>query len=102
MAKHQKKLYLISYDISHPKRLSRTHRVLKKAGLPMQYSVFTAVLSQSRLERLLDAINLIIDPFEDDVRCYVLPVNIDCKTLGRQFFPEDVMLFTGGVNQLFG
>lgn len=102
MAKHQKKLYLISYDIAHPKRLSRTHRVLKKAGLPMQYSVFTVVLSQSRLERLLSAIDRIIDAYEDDVRCYALPVDIKCTTLGQQFFPDDVMLFSGGVNQLFG
>ncbi|MGR9087714.1 MAG: CRISPR-associated endonuclease Cas2 [Gammaproteobacteria bacterium] len=102
MAKHQKKPYLISYDIAHPKRLARTHRVLKKAGLPMQYSVFTVVLKQRRLEHLLAAIDLIIDPIEDDVRCYALPVDIQCATLGRQFFPDDVMLFSGGVNRLFG
>lgn len=102
MARQRKKQYLISYDIAHPKRLGRTHRILKKAGLPLQYSVFTVVLSQTRLERLLAAIEKIIDPREDDVRCYALPVNIDCKSLGRQSFPGDVMLFSNGVNRLLG
>jgi CRISPR-associated protein Cas2 len=101
MAAHRKKQYLISYDISHPKRLSRTHRILKKAGLPLQYSVFTVVLSQTRLDRLLAAIERTIDPREDDVRCYALPARIDCKSLGRQAFPKDIMLFSNGVNQLF-
>ncbi|WP_374088505.1 CRISPR-associated endonuclease Cas2 [Methylomicrobium lacus] len=102
MAKQRKKLYLISYDISDPKRLSRIHRVLKKAGLPLQYSVFTAVFSQTRLERLLTSIEHIIDTREDDVRCYVLPATVECKTLGRQMFPDDVLLFAGGINQLLG
>jgi len=102
MARQRKKLYLISYDISDPKRLSRTHRVLKKAGLPLQYSVFTAVFSQTRLERLLTSIEHIIDPREDDIRCYALPATVECKTLGRQMFPDDVLLFAGGINQLLG
>ena len=101
MAKHQKKQYLISYDISCPKRLSRTHRVLKKAGLPLQYSVFTVVMSQTHVDRLLAAINTIIDHREDDVRCYSLPAGSECKTIGRQQFPDDVMLFSAGVNRLF-
>lgn len=102
MALHQKKLYLISYDIADPKRLSKTHRVLKKAGLPLQYSVFTTVMSRVRLNYLLKSIDGIIDPNEDDVRCYALPTVIDCQTVGRQYFPDDVMLFAGGINQLFG
>lgn len=101
MAIHQKKLYLISYDISDPKRLGRTHRVLRKAGLPLQYSVFTTVISRVRLQSLLDSIENIIDLREDDVRCYALPAMIDCHTVGRQCFPEDVLLFSNGINQLF-
>jgi CRISPR-associated protein Cas2 len=100
MSAHRKKLYLISYDIADPKRLGRTHRILKKAGLPLQYSVFTVVMNRTRLERLLAAIERVIDPREDDVRCYALPAAINCKTLGRQLFPEDVMLFTGGIARL--
>ncbi|MGR9046893.1 MAG: CRISPR-associated endonuclease Cas2 [Gammaproteobacteria bacterium] len=101
MALHRKKLYLIAYDIADPKRLSRTHRVLKKAGLPLQYSVFTTVMSRVQLNYLLEAIGGIIDEREDDIRCYALPATIECQTIGRQYFPDDVMLFSNGVDQLF-
>lgn len=101
MAVHRKQLYLIAYDIADPKRLTRTHRLLKKAGLPLQYSVFTTVMSRVRLNKLLDAIGGIIDPREDDVRCYALPSTLEYKTIGRQYFPDDVLLFSEGVNQLF-
>ena len=101
MAINQVSQYLISYDISEPKRLQRVHRRLKKQGLPVQYSVFSVVLSQLQLIQLLDAIKLLLDEREDDIRCYRLPSSIDCITLGKQFFPDDVLLFTKGVSRLF-
>jgi CRISPR-associated protein Cas2 len=100
MADSENGLYLIAYDIADPRRLSRVHRTLKKQGLPVQYSVFTVVLKRKAVLRLLDQINQLIQPVEDDIRCYRLPEQTDIKTLGRQYFPEDVMLFTGGVNRL--
>lgn len=100
MADSRLGLYLIAYDIADPRRLSRVHRVLKKEGLPVQYSVFTVVMKRPRLLRLLDRIDGEIVTAEDDVRCYRLPENTETSTLGRQYFPEDVMLFTGGVNRL--
>jgi CRISPR-associated protein Cas2 len=102
MADSQAVLYLIAYDIANPKRLSRVHRTLKKQGLPVQYSVFTVVIKRKALFRLMDSISQLIHPAEDDIRCYRLPEHSDIKTLGRQFFPEEVMLFTDGVNRLFG
>ena len=101
MADSQTGLYLIAYDIANPKRLSRVHRALKKQGLPVQYSVFTVVMKRKALSRLLTSINELIHPVRDDIRCYRLPERTEIKTLGRQFFPEDVMLFTGGINRLF-
>lgn len=101
MADSQAGLYLIAYDIANPKRLSRVHRVLKKQGLPVQYSVFTVVIKRKALLRLMDSISQQIHPAEDDIRCYRLPERSDIKTLGRQFFPEGVMLFTSGINLLF-
>ena len=101
MADSQTGLYLIAYDIANPRRLSRVHRTLKKQGLPVQYSVFTVVIKRKALLRLLESLNALIKSSEDDIRCYRLPERADIKTLGRQFFPEDVMLFTGGINRLF-
>lgn len=101
MAIHQSVLYLISYDIADPKRLGRTHRILKKQGLPMQYSVFIVAMTTPQLNRLLDRIKNIIDHGEDDLRCYALPSKIECKNIGSQIFPDDVMLFSHGLNHLF-
>ena len=101
MADSEQGLYLIAYDIANPKRLSRVHRTLKKQGLPVQYSVFTVVIKRKALLRLMDVIDQLILSAEDDVRCYRLPEQSDIKTLGRQFFPKNVMLFSAGINRLF-
>jgi len=101
MAVNQVSQYLIVYDISNPRRLQRVHRMLKKHGLPIQYSVFSVVMSQVQLQRLLEAIKVLLDEKEDDLRCYRLPGSIECIILGKQFFPDDVLLFTQGVNRLF-
>jgi CRISPR-associated protein Cas2 len=100
MADSQNGLYLIAYDIANPRRLARVHRTLKKQGLPVQYSVFTVILKRKALLRLMESFSRLINPAEDDIRCYSLIEHSDTKTLGRQFFPEGVMLFVDGINQL--
>ena len=40
----------------------------------------------------------IIEPLADDVRIYPLPTRTDARLLGRQMFPEDVLLLDGGIN----
>ncbi len=100
MADNDNGLYLIAYDIANPRRLSKIHRTLKKRGLPIQYSVFTVVIKRKALLRLLERLNSLIKSTEDDIRCYRLPVKTEIDSLGKQFFPEDIMLFTDGVNRL--
>lgn len=100
MADSQAMLYMVCYDISNPRRLGRVHRFLKKRGLPLQYSVFTVVMKRPRLLRLLEGLQRLIDRREDDVRCYTLPRNPVTHGLGKQFFPEEVFLFTQGVNKI--
>jgi len=94
--------FLICYDIADPKRLGRVHRLLKKTGLPVQYSVFSVICTKTRVLRLLARIESLMDEREDDVRCYTMPTAIECKTLGRQVFPDDVFLFKNGVSSLIG
>jgi CRISPR-associated protein Cas2 len=53
------------------------------------------------LLRVMESINQQIYPTEDDIRCYRWPEHTDIKTLGRQFFPDNMMLFTDGINRLF-
>jgi CRISPR-associated protein Cas2 len=101
MADSRYSSFLICYDIADPKRLARVHRCLKKKGLPVQYSVFTAELKRVQVESLLARILELIDRREDDVRCYTLPNSFEFDALGKQFFPDDIMLFSSsGINKL--
>lgn len=98
MALNQPLRYLIAYDIRNPKRLIRVHRFLRREGMPVQYSVFTAQLTQRKLDRVRDGLQSIIDERADDVRIYPLPSRLHASLLGRQMFPDDVMLLDGGIN----
>lgn len=86
-------LFLVSYDITSPKRLLRLHRALKKVALPIEYSVFLGSFTAAGLGQLRATITTIIDPATDDVRIYPLPVNGWRRALGRAAFPAGI-LFT--------
>jgi len=88
--------YVIAYDIADPRRLARVHRCLRDEGLPLQYSVFNVCLTQRQLRALLIELEALIEPREDDIRVYPLPARGECRSLGCQMFPEDVMLIRGG------
>lgn len=53
--------YLVAYDIRHPRRLRRVHRVASDHGEPLQYSVFVCDLSAVELiglrQKLIEEIN---------------------------------------------
>ncbi|MCS7316484.1 MAG: CRISPR-associated endonuclease Cas2 [Bryobacterales bacterium] len=102
MSVSQTRLYLISYDISDPRRLQRVHAFLKKHAMPVQYSVFVARVSERRLVNLLAEINRRIDPRWDDVRAYPLPERVEAVTLGRVYLPEGVMLADSMLDGLLG
>ncbi len=60
-----RRVYLISYDITEPKRYRVVHKLMLGAGEPLQYSVFRCELTNSErillLEKLLPAIHHIED-----------------------------------------
>lgn len=41
--------YFVCYDVRDPERLTRTHKVIKGYGEPVQYSVFLCDLNDSEL-----------------------------------------------------
>ncbi len=59
--------YLVTYDISDPKRLREVFRVMKGYGEHLQYSVFRCELSEMSLARLKDKLSAAIDMHEDQV-----------------------------------
>ena len=88
-----KRRYLIAYDISSPRRLSRVHRQLKKVAVPIQYSVFIGAFSHSNLTSLIITLKNIIDSRDDDIRIYSLPENIKEERMGvADPLPADALL----------
>ena len=93
--------YLIAYDIADPRRLSRVHRYLKDWAVPVQNSVFTAVLRQAQVEIMVAGIERIIDEGEDDVRIYPLPRNFEVTVIGQSYLPMGVHLFSNSAEITF-
>lgn len=64
--------YLISYDISDPKRLQKIAKIMEDFGVRVLYSVFECFLTPIQFESLRKSIEPLIDPLEDSVRYYVI------------------------------
>ncbi len=97
---NRERLYLISYDIADPRRLSRVARCLQKQACRVQYSVFVTETTRPRLERLLRDLDELIETREDDIRAYPLPAQGDVALVGHQIFPDDILLIRHGHNVL--
>lgn len=64
--------YLVAYDIRHPRRLRRVHRVAKDHGEPLQYSVFVCDLTATELIGLRRALLDEIKTTEDSIGIFDL------------------------------
>lgn len=64
--------YLLTYDVRHPRRLRRVHRVAKYYGDPLQYSVFVCDLTPIELIGLKAALLGEINSREDSVGIFDL------------------------------
>ena len=62
-----RRLFIVSYDISDPKRLRRVFKALKGFGDHLQLSVFRCDLSESQRLRLGAMLSRIIEPTRDQV-----------------------------------
>ena len=96
MAVNLPRQYLICYDIADPRRLARVHRYLSGHAVPLQYSVFSALLRRRELDDLMAGVAERINPREDDVRVYPLPESPRAVTIGRSFLPDGIMLVKKG------
>ena len=86
--------YLVSYDISHPKRLRRMFKTMRGFGSSVQLSVFLCSLSPREKVLLMEAIGKIINQREDQVLVINLGPNdgrgSDCfDVLGRACTPVE-------------
>jgi CRISPR-associated protein Cas2 len=59
--------YLVSYDISDPKRLRKVARALEGFGVRLQYSVFECPMDALRLAKLKSELEDLVKHDEDQV-----------------------------------
>lgn len=83
--------WLVSYDISDPKRLRKVARICEDFGLRRQFSVFLCRLSATDLVRLRSRLYDIIDLDQDQV--LLIPLCRRCagliESLGRPVEAHD-------------
>jgi len=77
--------WLLAHDIADPRRLQKVWRLMRKEGLPLQYSVYLLHGNRQRVQRLLDQLATLIDKKADDLRVYPLGENTRLYGLGTQF-----------------
>lgn len=94
MALNAPRGWLITYDITEPKRLMRLHRFLVKQATPVQYSVFHFEGSAAQMGLLMADIEKRIDPRSDDVRAYQLPEHLSIDTIGRGSLPRETFVLS--------
>ncbi len=68
----EKTHYLISYDISDPKRLQKVANIMEDFGQRVLYSVFECLLTPGEFLRLKSLVEPLLDPLEDRVLYYTL------------------------------
>lgn len=83
--------YLIGYDIADPKRLCRIHRIMKNHAIPVQYSIFLIEGTEKDVQNCLDEILPLMNPKEDDIRCYPLPQRGHQFRIGSPVLPEGIV-----------
>ena len=64
---HDERLYMIVYDVRHPKRWRKLYKLMQAYGDWVQLSVFQCLLSPMRRAQLLGRIEEVIDGLEDHV-----------------------------------
>jgi CRISPR-associated protein Cas2 len=82
--------YIITYDISDPKRLRGVARTLEGYGVRLQFSVFECLLDTMRLSKAKTALAEIIDSSEDQVLFISLGLEtndagLSMESLGRPY-----------------
>ncbi|MEW6261675.1 MAG: CRISPR-associated endonuclease Cas2 [Thermodesulfobacteriota bacterium] len=86
--------YLVSYDITDPKRWRKVYKTLHGFGDPVQYSVFICELSEADKVRMAAKLDGLIHHDDDQVLIVDLgpsPGRADqcVKALGRPYQPRE-------------
>jgi CRISPR-associated protein Cas2 len=92
----QRILYLVAYDISHPRRLARALKTVRAYATGGQKSVHECWLLPGELATLKRDLEAIIDSAEDSVLFVRLDPRLKPRTLGIARPPVDPAFFFVG------
>jgi CRISPR-associated protein Cas2 len=62
-----RRVFIVSYDISDPRRLRRVYRTMRGYGQHLQLSVFACDLSPAERVRMIAALETAVDLDEDQI-----------------------------------
>lgn len=85
LAESSAQRWLLAHDIADPKRLRKVWRVMRKVGVPLQYSLYLLRGNRLAIDKVLDQLRDLIDNKSDDLRVYPLGENTRLWGLGTQF-----------------
>jgi CRISPR-associated protein Cas2 len=89
-------LYLVAYDIRHPRRLARALKVVRAYATGGQKSVHECWLVPGELAALKGDLEAVIDPVEDSVLFVRLDPRLKPRILGIARMPADPAFFFVG------
>jgi CRISPR-associated protein Cas2 len=89
-------LYLVAYDIRHPRRLARALKVVRAYATGGQKSVHECWMFPDERARLQQELTAVIDPQEDSVLFIRLDPRLKPRTLGIARPPADPSFFFVG------
>ena len=92
MSQHASARWLVTYDITDDRIRMRVFKLLKKNGVPVQYSVFFVHASAAQMGILMGRLGTLIDKGADDVRAYRLPEDPWKVTMGATILPKSVWI----------
>lgn len=92
MSIHEPTQWIVTYDIAQPRRGMRVHKLMKRHGIPLQYSVFFVSATGAAMHALMRELRHIVHAKKDDVRAYRLPAELECHRLGSAPLPQGVLL----------
>ncbi|MEW6235525.1 MAG: CRISPR-associated endonuclease Cas2 [Candidatus Omnitrophota bacterium] len=87
-----RRLYIVMYDISHPKRLRKVFKIMRGFGDRIQLSVFRAELTPKERIQMMMKINPVIHHNEDQVLMIPIgpaggEIEKEIEALGRPYEP---------------
>jgi CRISPR-associated protein Cas2 len=92
----RRSLYLVAYDIAHPRRLARALKIVRAYATGGQKSVHECWLMPVELVRLKRDLEAVIDHHDDSVLFVRLDPRMKVRTLGIAGPPSDPAFFFVG------